>query len=294
MPSHVLLDDRGILTVSGPDRIAFLQGLTSNDMSRVTPKRAVFSAFLTPQGKYLHDFIVLAPDAEMLALDCEAERRADLLRRLRPYRLRSKVEIADATESWAVVALFGNDAAALAGLPEEPGAARPIHGGVAAVDPRLAGLGVRLLLPRERADAILAGFGSVPADRDTYETLRLALGVPAGSRDVEVEKSTLLEAGYDELQGISWDKGCYMGQELTARTKYRGLLKRRLVPVRIEGPLPAPGTPVTGEDGKVVGELRGGLDNRALALLRVEVLDSGGLKAGDALVSPERPVWAAW
>lgn len=280
--------------MSGPDRVAFLQGLTSNDISLVGPERAVFSAFLTPQGKYLHDFIVLAPDAETLALDCEAERRADLLRRLRPYRLRSKVDIADATESWAVVALFGAEAAGLLSLPEEPGAARPFEGGVAAVDPRLPGLGARLLLPRDRALAIMAALGSTPGDRDAYEALRLTLGVPAGSRDVEVEKSTLLEAGYDELNGISWDKGCYMGQELTARTKYRGLLKRRLVPVRIEGALPAPGTPVTGEDGKVVGELRGGLDNRALALLRVEVLETGGLTAGDARVTPERPVWAGW
>lgn len=294
MPSHVLLDDRGVLAVSGPDRVDFLQGLTSNDITLVGPRRAVFAAFLTPQGKYLHDFMVFAPNADTLVLDCEAERRADLLRRLRPYRLRSKVELADVTDVWAVAAVFGADAARRVGLPEEPGAARSWHGGQAAVDPRLADLGVRLLLPRAGADAILAGLESRPTDREAYEALRLSLGVPAGSRDVEVEKSTLLEAGFDELHGISWDKGCYMGQELTARTRYRGLVKRRLVPVRIEGPLPAPGTPVTAEGGKVVGEMRGGLGDRAMALLRLEALGAGGLKAGEALVAPERPVWAAW
>jgi folate-binding protein YgfZ len=153
---------------------------------------------------------------------------------------------------------------------------------------------VRLLLPRDGAAAILAGLGAQPATPEAYEALRLSLGVPAGSRDVEVEKSTLLEAGFDELHGISWDKGCYMGQELTARTKYRGLVKRRLVPVRIDGPLPAPGTPVTGADGKVVGEVRGGGDGRAMALLRLEALEADGLTAGEARLAPERPAWAGW
>jgi folate-binding protein YgfZ len=113
--------------------------------------------------------------------------------------------------------------------------------------------------------------------------------VPDGSRDLPVEKALLLESGFDELNGVDWKKGCYMGQELTARTKYRGLIKRRLFPVRIEGPLPASGAPVH-RDGKEVGEIRSGQGNRALAMLQIDAAD-GALTADGAILFPERPAW---
>ncbi len=289
MPSLVRLDDRGVLQLGGADAVTFLQGLTSNDVRRVSSERAVFSAFLTPQGKFLHDFFVMQVGSALL-LDCEADRRADLLRRLKVYRLRSKVELADVTDVFAVAAALGEGAPAAFGLPPAPGAAADFGGGVACVDPRLAGLGVRLLLPREQADAALAGTGLATAPAEDYDRLRLALGVPAGSRDLRVEKAILLESNYDELNAISWDKGCYMGQELTARTRYRGLVKKRLVPVAVDGPLPAPGTRIT-LDGREVGEMRSGRDGLALALMRLEALDkaAGGeaaFVAGEARIVP--------
>ena len=119
--------------------------------------------------------------------------------------------------------------------------------------------------------------------------MRLRLGVPDGSRDLPVEKALLLESGFDELHGVDWKKGCYMGQELTARTKYRGLIKRRLFPVRIEGPLPASGAPVH-RNGKEVGEIRSGLGDRALAMLQIDAAD-GALTADGATLFPERPAW---
>ena len=183
--------------------------------------------------------------------------------------------------------------AASVGLEAVPGRAGPWGDGITLVDPRLAALGVRLLLPRPQAASVLAALGSTPATPADYDAHRLALGVPAGSRDIQVEKSTLLEAGFDELHGISWDKGCYMGQELTARTKYRGLVKRRLVPVRVDGPMPEPGTPILA-GGKEVGEIRGGLADRAIALLRLEALEAEGLTAAEARIAPERPDWAGW
>jgi folate-binding protein YgfZ len=108
--------------------------------------------------------------------------------------------------------------------------------------------------------------------------------------DLEAEKTTLLEAGFDMLHGVSWTKGCYMGQELTARTKYRGLLKRRLLPVRIDGALPPPGTPVF--DGAAeVGLMRSGRGDRGLALLRMEAAESAALRCGDATLQPAVPAW---
>ncbi|HET8726163.1 MAG TPA: folate-binding protein [Alphaproteobacteria bacterium] len=278
-----------MLSLSGDDRITFLQGLTTNDVRKVSPERAIYSALLTPQGKYLHDFFVAA-DGEALLIDCEAARRDDLLRRLKVYRLRSKVALDDLEGRTVVAAAFGDGVLEAFGLDRAPGSARPFgNGGLAFVDPRLAELGVRLMLPAEGAIEALRSAGLDPAGPHDYEMLRLSLGVPDGSRDLMVEKSTLMESNFDELHGIAWDKGCYMGQELTARTKYRGLVKKRLVMMTADAPLPDPGTPVL-RNGKEVGELRSGHGNRAIALIRLDALEAdGGLVAGTVPVRPEKP-----
>ncbi len=284
----VLLDDRGVLAVGGSDRRAFLQGLVSNDVDKVGPAQARYSALLTAQGKYLHDFMMVELDAAIL-LDGEAARLADLKRRLAIYRLRAKATIEERPD-FAVAALFGSAALLALDLPAEPGAARAFASGVAFVDPRLTALGARCILPREEARAALVDAGLAEAEFEAYDRLRLGLGVADGSRDLILEKSILLEAGFDELNGVDWDKGCYIGQELTARTKYRGLIKRRLIPVTIDGPAPVPGT-IVFDDGHDVGEMRSGCDGRGLALLRIEALDHRRLTAGEAVVTPERPKW---
>ena len=174
-----------------------------------------------------------------------------------------------------------------------PGAEKvpPIEGATAFVDPRLAELGVRVLAPAGQAATLLAARGCSEAPLAAYDALRLELGVPDGSRDLIVDKALLLENGFDELNGVDWQKGCYMGQELTARTKYRALIRKRLFPVRIEGALPAPGTSIY-KDGQEVGELRSGSGQRALAMLRLEAVTAGQkLTAGDVGVLPEIPAW---
>jgi folate-binding protein YgfZ len=285
----VVLDARGILAVSGPDRIGFLQGLVSNDVEKVSPDRAVYAALLTAQGKYLHDFI-MAASGEAIWLDCEAARLADLRRRLSMYRLRAKVAI-DEIPDLAVAAVFDDGASAALGLPGQPGAARAFGEGLAFVDPRIAALGARVILPRERIRGALEGMGLAEADFAVYDRHRLALGIPDGSRDLVVEKSILLESGFDELNGVDWQKGCYVGQELTARTKYRGLIKKRLFPVQIDGPSPAPNT-IVNLDGKEAGEMRSSRDSLGLALLRLETAAGGKrLSAESATISPLRPDW---
>jgi len=285
----VLLDDRGVLAVSGPDRRSFLQGLVSNDIERVRPAAACYAALLTAQGKYLHDFVMVEA-GESIWLDAEAARLADLKRRLSIYRLRTRVSL-DERPDLAVAAVFGDNAVAALGLPREAGAAQPFGSGVALVDPRLANLGARTILPRETARATLVDRGLGEASFEAYDRLRLSFGIPDGSRDLVVEKSILLESGFDELNGVDWQKGCYVGQELTARTKYRGLVKRRLLPVQINGSPPAPGTIVTAE-GREVGEMRSSCGGLGLALLRLEpVLGGERLSAGDTAVIPERPEW---
>lgn len=292
--AFVLAEDRGVLAVEGPDARAFLQGLVSNDVVRVAADQAIYAALLTAQGRYLHDFFIAALGGTLL-VDCEAARRDDLKRRLAMYRLRAKVAIADATDRLAVALIYGTQVLERLGLPARPGAARALADGLVYVDPRLDCLGARALLPRAAAARILAAHGFAPGSAASYDRLRLSLGVPDGSRDLPVEKAILLENGFDELNGIDWNKGCYIGQELTARTKYRGLVRKRLMPVQIEGPAPAPGTAIT-LDGQEAGEMRSAANGFGLAMIRLEQLQKlapgAALAAGEARLTPHKPHWA--
>src|SRR3954468_21658228 len=260
--SFVVLGDRGILAVSGPDRRSFLQGLVSNDVEKVAADRAVYAALLTAQGKYLHDFIMIE-HGEAIWLDAEAARLADLKRRLSLYRLRAKVTLEERPEL-AVAVVFGEGALDALSLPRESGAARTEVDGPVMVDPRLVELGARAILPHDQIRSELAGRGLGEAGFAAYDRHRLALGVPDGSRDLVLEKSILLESRFEELHGVDWQKGCYIGQELTARTKYRGLIKKQLFPVRIDGAAPEPGTIVM-LDGREAGEMRSSRDGIGLA-----------------------------
>jgi len=267
---------RSVIAIGGPDRVEFLQGLISNDTTKVAPGRAIWAALLTPQGRFLNDMFVVEDESGMFLIETERERAAALAKKLKMYTLRSKVTVEDRPAGMEVAVVFEPDAEQVL----------PVAGATAFVDPRLPELGVRVLAPAGQAAALL----KLPeAPLAEYEALRLRLGVPDGSRDLIVEKGLLLESGFDELHGVDWQKGCYMGQELTARTKYRGLIKRRLFPVKVEGPLPPSGTPVQ-RDGREVGEIRSGQGDRAIAMLQLEAA-SGALVAENSRILPERPAW---
>ncbi len=261
------LSQRGVIAVTGADRVSFLNGLVSNEVSNAAPGQAVWAALLSPQGKYLADFFIFAT-AEALLLDVFAADIPVLLPKLRRFKLRAAVELADASAQYEVYAAWGGPP------PEVP---------ISAPDPRLPDAGYRLLSEPLSETAFAPNAGA-----EDYAAHRIALGLPDGPPDLEVDKTLLLEAGFDELSGIAWDKGCYMGQELTARTKYRGLVKRRLVPVALSAPA-APGTPVFA-DGVEVGTLRSSAAQLALAMLRVDALGKS-LTAGAAQLTPHLPAW---
>ena len=275
-PKFCVLPHRGVVAVAGEDRVAFLQGLVSNDVTKVAPGHPVWAALLTAQGRFLNDMFVVDAGFGTFLLETERDRAPALAKKLALYKLRSKVTIEDRSGTMDVAVIFGPGAESRNSVPSA----------LSFIDPRLPALGVRVLLPAGQAAKLL---GLPEAPLAEYEALRLSLGVPDGSRDLVVEKALLLENGFDELNGVDWKKGCYMGQELTARTKYRGLVKKRLFPVKVDGALPAPGTAIE-RNGEEVGEIRSGAGNRALAMLRLEALE-GALTAGGARIVPQKPDW---
>jgi hypothetical protein len=291
---HIRLGHRCLISVTGEDRRTFLQGLLSVDVAKAASRCcALYGAFLTPQGKFLHEFF-LAEQGDELVLETEEERHADFVKRLNVYRLRSKVAIRRGP-AFDVYALIGDDAAEAVGLPKDAGAARRFADGLVFVDPRLPAAGLRCWLPAG-AEAALREAGFAPAETAIWDLNRIRLGLPDGSRDMVPEKAMLLENGFDELHGVDWQKGCFLGQELTARTRYRGLIRKRLMPVEIDGRPPEPGTPIRLGDSEA-GEMRSHAGSLGLALIRLDALaqlaeHGGTLSAGRAALSPIKPEWA--
>ncbi len=288
------LTDRGVLAIHGPETRSFLQGIITNDIAKVDRTRSIYAALLTPQGKFLFDFILHDDGGDGVLLEAQADRLGDLARRLTMYKLRSKAVIEDVSASMAVTALIGGDGPAAAKL--YPGAGNAWRNGdtVACIDPRLAALGVRIVHP---AATPLARDGFAPGTLEDYQAHRLALAVPEGGSDVLVEKSFILESNFEELNAVDFNKGCYVGQELTARTKFRGTIRRRLFGVTAEGALPPPGTPITAGSAEI-GEMRSARDGIGIALIRTDRLEEAGadtpLHAGDVTITAHKPAWAAF
>jgi folate-binding protein YgfZ len=283
----VALDDRAVIALEGADVRTFLQGLVTNDVEAVAPDRAIYAALLSPQGKMLFDFF-LFEIAGTLHLDCAADTAQDLTKRLSMYKLRADVSISDASDTLAIIALPGATAPQAAGIGGAEGACIPLGAGVAFIDPRCAAMGVRFCLPKGEAPP-----GFAPAAHDAYDTHRIRLGIAEGA-EIAAGRGLPLEAGLDDLHGIAFDKGCYVGQEVTARMKSRGLVRNRLLPVHLDGAGAAADTPVK-VDGTEAGALRVVRGQDAIAMMKLEALDRADagepFHAGDASVTVARPAW---
>jgi folate-binding protein YgfZ len=288
-PVFLADESRGVISVDGEEAQSFLQGLVSNDVTKVSSSRAIYAALLTPQGRYLHDFFIVARPEGGLWIECEAERRQDLVRRLTIYRLRAKVRI-DAPQDLTVLRCYGAGILQRLQLPEDPGAARMQAGGTVFVDPRRVELGARAIVYRTAVETLIGDLNLQPGSLETYDRLRLSFGVPDGSRDLEIEKALPMESGFDVLNGLDWQKGCYIGQELTARMKYRALVKKKLLPVAIDGPAPQPGTAVLLGETEA-GTMRTARGGYGIALLRLDKVEEAGdqpLAAGAAKIRVRR------
>ena len=288
MKHFITLADRTVIGVSGSDAENFLQGLVSNDVSKLSSGSGIYAAFLTAQGKYLFDLHITKSLGTFL-IDCELSRADDLIRRLSIYKLRSNVTVQRLSDRYNVAAIFADSAPDL---------------GVEVIqfrDSRHPDIGFRAIIPASMPIAQIR-----QSDRHIYDYALAKLGIPNGSKDLEIDRAIILENGFDELNGIDWNKGCYMGQELTARTKYRGLVRKRLIPCKIEKKsleFPMSGSLVQGilPDGKTVeaGETRSavaGYDGQpsiVLALLRIEHVLQGGtaFSVEGTTIEPYIPNW---
>jgi folate-binding protein YgfZ len=252
------LPDRTVLRIAGVDAGTFLQGLLTNDLDALGPGRPLYAGLLSPQGKALFDMILHA-DGDAILVDVAAARAEALARRLGLYKLRKAVTITPT--SLAVFTGWDGDAA------EHP------------VDPRFAALGTRWVAET-----------GADADAAAYTAHRLAQGVP-DSADIGEEELLWLETGADLLNGVSFTKGCYVGQENTARMHHRDKVRRRLVPVRIDGDS-GDSTTIADAAGRGAGTLRSRHGALGIAHLRLEAAD-GPLHIGGATAIVQRPAWLA-
>jgi len=263
--SATRLIDRGVIRVSGEDARDFLQNIVTNEMDEVTPERAGYGALLTPQGKIICDFFVVAlpvEDGGGFLLDCPLLQTADLMKRLKLYKLRAKVALEDLTDKSAVLA-------------SADGAPLPQDAGFVYDDPRLPALGQRAVADAEGIEAL------VSAELAAYHARRIAFGIPAGGRDFPYGDTFPHEALLDQLGGVSFKKGCYIGQEVVSRMQHRGTARTRVVPIVFdEGIVAETGVEATA-GGKTLGTIGSGANGRALAMLRLDRL-ADALAAGTA------------
>lgn len=275
------LTDRGVIGVSGDDARHFLQGLITADMDAVAEDTAKFGALLTPQGKILFDFFVVRR-GDGYFIDTPKSHCADLAKRLGFYKLRAKVEVADLTTSHRVVALWG-------------AATEPAFDGCLFRDPRLAGMGYRAIVSR---DGFAAPADWLPADRADYLAHRIGLAVPEAGADYDYGDVFPHDVDMDALNGVDFDKGCYVGQEVVSRMQHRATARRRILAASTGGRFPAAGTEITAA-GKVVGVVGSGSKNRGLALIRLDRA-KGAIEAGTPIVAGDTeltlaiPDWATF
>jgi tRNA-modifying protein YgfZ len=291
----VVLPDRSVVAIAGADRVKFLQGLMTNDIRRLAPDRALYAGFLTGQGKLLYDAFAIA-DGDRILIDIAANLADDFVKRLNAFKLRAAVEIGETAPTLAVAVAWGPGAATRLELESTEGTAdnrafaEPHH---AFVDPRIAALGVRLVYPAEfPMEAKLAPRGFASATVADYTAHRLSLGI-ADTAEIGGEICYPLEANFEMLHGVDFKKGCYVGQELTARMKLKGELRKRILPVSGSVPLPTAGTPVTA-DGTALGPLIAASGTRGLALLRLDRLADAkeeAIRAEDVQLSILWPNW---
>jgi tRNA-modifying protein YgfZ len=284
-----LLPDRGVVKVAGDGARNFLHGLVTADILKLMPGTAVFAALLTPQGKIIADFIVAqassgqnSTDDGGFFLDIPRALGTALVERLNLYKLRAKVLIEDLSATLGVLAVWDGKSD---GSWDGTGTTTP---GFCYADPRLPALGLRAIIPPDSAGEAAAALGAMIVGAGDYEAHRIALGIPRGGVDFAYSDAFPHETDMDQLGGVDFQKGCFIGQEVVSRMQHRGTARTRAVPVRYNGTAPDAGTAITA-GGRQIGSLGSTSDGHGIALLRLDRVDEA-LADGDALTAGAVPI----
>jgi tRNA-modifying protein YgfZ len=278
------LPDRGVVKVAGDEAQTFLHGLLSANILTLTPGIARFSALLSPQGKIVADFIVTeapARDGGGFFLDVPRALAKPLVDKLNLYKLRSHVLVEDLSEILGILAAWDGNGAVKFGLEY--------------ADPRLPALGLRTMVAPHRAADAAASLGAILVDANEYEAHRIALGIPRGGIDFHYGDAFPHEADMDQLGGVDFAKGCYVGQEVVSRMEHRGIARTRSVPIRYDGAAPEAGTAITADE-RQIGTMGSAAAGRGIALLRLDRV-ADALSRGEAFLAggvPIRPVKPDW
>lgn len=248
------LPSRALFRLTGADSCEWLQGLITNDVEHLESEGALYAALLSPQGKILFDFLVYQA-ADGLLIDCEASALEALMKRLSMYKMRSDVTLTPEPELGVISSCTPLDT----NLP---------HVEIAVQDPRLEKLGFRMVGDLARMKHDYEEQGHKVDGENVYRDYLMQLGVPNGEADFAPGKAYPLESNFDELNGISFTKGCFIGQEVAARMKHKATLKKRALPVVSDGAMPEAGTDVRAGDAKL-GEVLSGSGHAGLALIRL-------------------------
>jgi tRNA-modifying protein YgfZ len=280
-----LLPDRGVVKVAGDDARAFLHGLVSANILALAPGAARFGALLSPQGKIFADFIIVEAPADAgggFFLDVPRDLANPLVDKLNLYKLRSRLVAENLSDILGVLAAWDGTAATATGL--------------AYPDPRLPALGLRVMLPPHRAADAASELGAIFVEASEYEAHRIALGIPRGGADFKYGDAFPHETDMDQLGGIDFAKGCYVGQEVVSRMEHRGIARTRVLPIRYQGPAPQSGEPIM-SGVRQIGTMGSASGGHGLALLRIDRMadalkDGEPLLAAGVAVEPLKPDWA--
>ena len=227
-----ILDDRAILYINGEDAKEFLQNLISNDINKVNDVNSCFSSLLTPQGKFLYEFIIVKHKSGYL-LDCEKPQAEELFKQLSLYKLRSKVEILNLSNEFVVAAFSYEKFLTFDEAKDQPGCTIKYREDPIFLDPRNKNLGARLIINLEKLYLSLKKLDLHDANLKEYYSLSHSLGIVPKDLNKLKDKLFGIECNFEELNGIDFKKGCYVGQENTARIKLKNKLSKRLFPINV-------------------------------------------------------------
>ena len=289
-----ILNDRAVLFINGDDAKDFLQNIISNDINKVTEKTSCFTSLLTPQGKFLYEFIIIKHKSGFL-IDCEKSQMDGLYKQLKMYKLRSKVEILNLSNEFVIAAFSHEKFLTFDGAKDDPGFTLKFREDQILLDPRCKKLGARLVINLEKLYLSLKKLGLYDADLNEYYSLSHTLGIVPKNLNKLQNKLFGIECNYEEINAIDFKKGCYIGQENTARIKLKNKLSKRLLPIILINGKLHEGESIFNKNVEIGKVLIG--DDYPFALIKYldnNFEENAELKTKEASISIKKPDWIGY